>query len=83
MIMDEPTASLAARQVQGVLTHVRAAADAGHAIILVTHNYLIAHNYAQARSIADDILVLARGSVVGSFNPQRAVGRRVMNLVSQ
>jgi sugar phosphate isomerase/epimerase len=32
LILDEPTASLAARQATGVLSHVRAAADAGQAV---------------------------------------------------
>jgi simple sugar transport system ATP-binding protein len=76
LILDEPTASLAARQAQGALMHVRQAADSGQAVILITHNYL------QALSVADDVLILAHGNVVGSFLARDADVETVMTLVS-
>jgi simple sugar transport system ATP-binding protein len=77
LILDEPTASLAARQANGVLTHVRAAADAGQAVILITHNY------PQALSVADDILILAHGAVAGTFKRGEIDADDVMTLVSR
>lgn len=77
LILDEPTASLAARQANGVLDNVRAAADAGQAVILITHNY------AQALRVADDVLILAHGSVVGNHKGGEISLEDVMNLVSQ
>ena len=61
LILDEPTAALAVRQTGQVLAQVRRARDAGQAVILITHNL------QQALSVADEVMVLARGSVVGSF----------------
>jgi simple sugar transport system ATP-binding protein len=77
LILDEPTASLAARQARGVLTHVRAAADTGQAVILITHNY------QQALSVADDIVILAHGAVAGTFRRGDINAEDVMNLVSR
>jgi simple sugar transport system ATP-binding protein len=77
LILDEPTASLAARQAQGVLDHVRAAADAGQAVVLITHNYL------QALDVADDVLVLARGSVAASFEDERPTLPNLLSLVAR
>jgi simple sugar transport system ATP-binding protein len=76
LILDEPTASLAARQANGVLTHVRAAADAGQAVILITHNY------PQALAVADDIVILAHGSVAGTFTAGEIAVEDVMRLVA-
>jgi simple sugar transport system ATP-binding protein len=61
LILDEPTSALAVRQAAKVLKHVEAARDAGQAVVLITHNF------AQALSVADDIVVLDRGRVVGTF----------------
>jgi simple sugar transport system ATP-binding protein len=77
LILDEPTASLAARQATGVLTHVRSAADAGQAVILITHNY------PQALSVADDILILAHGSIAGTFRKGEVTAEDVMSLVAR
>jgi simple sugar transport system ATP-binding protein len=77
LILDEPTASLAARQANGVLSHVRSAADAGQAVILITHNY------PQALSVADDIVILAHGSIAGSFRKGEISSEDVMTLVAR
>jgi simple sugar transport system ATP-binding protein len=61
LILDEPTSALAVRQAQTVLDHIAAARDAGAAVILITHNF------RHALSVADDIVVLAQGRVIGTF----------------
>jgi simple sugar transport system ATP-binding protein len=77
LILDEPTASLAVRQTQQVLDQVRRARDAGQAVILITHNL------QQAMSVADEVVVLARGRVVGQFTSADADLERVTQLVAQ
>jgi simple sugar transport system ATP-binding protein len=61
LILDEPTSALAVRQAATVLDHIAAARDAGAAVILITHNF------RHALSVADDLVVLAQGRVVGTF----------------
>jgi simple sugar transport system ATP-binding protein len=61
LILDEPTSALAVRQAATVLDHIAAARDAGAAVILITHNF------RHALSVADDIVVLAQGRVIGMF----------------
>jgi simple sugar transport system ATP-binding protein len=61
LILDEPTSALAVRQAATVLDHIAAARDAGAAVILITHNF------RHALSVADDIVVLAQGRVIGTF----------------
>ncbi len=77
LILDEPTAALAVRQTQQVLDQVRRARDAGQAVILIMHNL------QQALSVADDIVVLARGRVIGQFSSADADLERVTKLVAQ
>ncbi len=62
LILDEPTAALAVRQTEQVLAQVRRARAAGQAVILITHNL------EQALSVADEVVVLARGRIVGAFD---------------
>lgn len=66
LILDEPTAALAVRQTQQVLDQVRRAKDAGQAVILIMHNI------QQALSVADTVVVLARGRVMGQFESAHA-----------
>ncbi len=77
LILDEPTAALAVRQTQQVLDQVRRARDAGQAVILITHNL------QQAMSVADEVVVLARGRVMGQFSSADADLERVTQLVAQ
>jgi ribose/xylose/arabinose/galactoside ABC-type transport system permease subunit/ABC-type branched-subunit amino acid transport system ATPase component len=77
LILDEPTAALAVRQTQQVLDQVRRARDAGQAVILIMHNL------QQALSVADDIVVLARGRIMGQFSSAEADLDRVTQLVAQ
>lgn len=77
LILDEPTAALAVRQTQQVLDQVRRARDAGQAVILIMHNL------QQAMTVADDIVVLAHGRVMGQFSSADADLERVTQLVAQ
>ena len=60
LILDEPTAALAVRQTSQVLDQVRRARDAGQAVIIIMHNI------QQALTVADEVVVLARGRTVAS-----------------
>jgi simple sugar transport system ATP-binding protein len=57
LILDEPTAVLAPREVEELLGWLRRFADAGNAVVLITHKL------REALAIADDVTVLRRGSV--------------------
>jgi ribose/xylose/arabinose/galactoside ABC-type transport system permease subunit/ABC-type multidrug transport system ATPase subunit len=58
VILDEPTAALGVRQTRKVLNVVRAAAEAGAAVILISHDV------DTVFAIADRVVVLRLGSVV-------------------
>ncbi|HEY7395080.1 MAG TPA: ATP-binding cassette domain-containing protein [Gemmatimonadaceae bacterium] len=58
LILDEPTAVLAPREIEELLAWLRHFADAGNAVVLITHKL------REALAIADDVTVLRRGSVV-------------------
>ncbi|MER5704075.1 ATP-binding cassette domain-containing protein [Micromonospora sp. NPDC002296] len=77
LILDEPTAALAVRQTEQVLDQVRAARDAGQAVILIMHNL------QQALSVADRVLVLARGRVMGEFDRGTADIDEITSLVAK
>src|SRR5688572_26684985 len=58
VILDEPTAVLAPMEARELLTLVRAIADAGGAVVLVTHKL------REALAVADEVTVLRRGRTV-------------------
>lgn len=58
LILDEPTAVLAPAEAVDLLRWVRAFADAGNAVMLITHKL------RDALAVADDITVLHRGRTV-------------------
>ncbi len=60
LILDEPTAVLAPREAMELLQWMRAFADAGNAVVLITHKL------RDALAIADDVTVLRRGRTVTS-----------------
>lgn len=57
LILDEPTAVLAPNEIEELLRWIRGFADAGNAVVLITHKL------REALEIADDITVLRRGRV--------------------
>jgi simple sugar transport system ATP-binding protein len=64
IILDEPTQALSLTQAREVLRFVEHARDEGSSVILITHN--VYHAY----EVADRLVILDRGAVVGEF--QRA-----------
>lgn len=64
LILDEPTAVLAPDEARELLAWVRRYADAGHAVVLITHKL------GDALAVADDVTVLRRGRVVLSAAAQ-------------
>ena len=58
LILDEPTAVLAPLEVAQLLERLRAFADAGRSVVLITHKL------REALSIADEVTVLRRGATV-------------------
>jgi simple sugar transport system ATP-binding protein len=58
LILDEPTAVLAPAESDELLRWLRGFANAGNAIVLITHKL------REALAIADDVTVLRRGRVV-------------------
>ena len=61
VILDEPTVALAVKEVQEVLEFIRHMKSEGIAVIFITHN--LHHVY----SVADRIIVLSRGEVIGDI----------------
>jgi simple sugar transport system ATP-binding protein len=58
LILDEPTAVLAPGEARALLDWLRRYADAGNAVVLITHKL------REALSVADDVTVLRRGRSV-------------------
>lgn len=58
LILDEPTAVLAPGEARTLLNWLRTYADAGNAVVLITHKL------REALSVADDVTVLRRGRIV-------------------
>ena len=61
LILDEPTSALSLKESRRVMQYVASASDAGVSVIIITHNVHSIH------SVADKVVVLTRGTVVGSF----------------
>jgi len=61
IVLDEPTAALAVSEVRKVLAFVEGVKSAGGACIYIEHNL------AHVHEVADRLVILDRGSVVGEF----------------
>jgi simple sugar transport system ATP-binding protein len=61
LILDEPTSILAPQEVETLWATLTRLRDAGFAVVLITHKL------PEARAIADRIVVLRRGRVVGDW----------------
>lgn len=66
LILDEPTAVLTPQETLDLFAVIRALTAAGTSIILITHKL------KEVLAIADRIVVLRRGKVVGETTPQHA-----------
>jgi iron complex transport system ATP-binding protein len=72
ILADEPTASLDPRYQIDVMKNLRAAADQGVLVIVVTHDLGLAARFA------DTILVLSDGRLVSQGTPAEALSEQVM-----
>ena len=61
IVLDEPTTALAVSEVRKVLAFVEGVKAAGHACIYIEHNL------AHVHEVADRLVILDRGRVVGEF----------------
>ena len=73
ILADEPTASLDPRHQIDVMKNLRATADKGVLVIVVTHDLGLAARFA------DHVLVLREGSLVSQGAPTQALSERVMD----
>ena len=71
LIMDEPTAVLAPAEAKDLLAWLRAFADNGGSVILITHKL------SEALSIADDVTVLRYGATVYSSSARETTADRL------
>ena len=69
LVLDEPTAVLAPAEAEELLLRLRAFADTGRTVVLVTHRL------REALSVADDVTVLRHGATVVS-SPSSATSER-------
>jgi iron complex transport system ATP-binding protein len=72
ILADEPTSSLDPRHQLDVMTTLRAAADKGTLVIVVTHDLGLAARYA------DRVLVLSQGRLVSQGTAREALSDQVM-----
>jgi simple sugar transport system ATP-binding protein len=64
IVLDEPTAALAVKEVRKVLDFVRGIKNSGRACIYIEHNL------AHVHEIADRLVILERGRIVSEMKPQ-------------
>ncbi len=67
LVLDEPTASLDIRHEMGILELLRAAADGGMTVLLITHGLDVVAQFA------DRMLLLSRGAVAAEGTPAEVV----------
>jgi iron complex transport system ATP-binding protein len=72
ILADEPTASLDPRHQIDIMKSLRAAADQGALVIVVTHDLSLAARFA------DSIMVLSQGRLVAQGTAAEALSEQVM-----
>jgi iron complex transport system ATP-binding protein len=72
ILADEPTASLDPRHQFDVMKSLRAAADRGTLVVVVTHDLGLAARFA------DTVLVLSKGRIVSQGTPTEALSEQIM-----
>jgi iron complex transport system ATP-binding protein len=72
ILADEPTASLDPRHQFDVMKSLRAAADRGTLVVVVTHDLGLAARFA------DTVLVLSKGRMVSQGTPTEALSEQIM-----
>src|SRR5690606_36222557 len=74
-VLDEPTASLDVRHVMEILELLRASADAGMTVLLITHGL------ETAAQFADRMLLLSRGRAAAEGTPAEVIREDVLREV--
>lgn len=72
LVLDEPTSSLTPHEVEGFSAYVRAARDAGTAIIFITHRL------EEALSLCDRLVVLRNGKIVSERQPAETTRQQLI-----
>jgi simple sugar transport system ATP-binding protein len=75
LILDEPTAVLTPQEIQDLFRVIRTLTARGTSVILITHKL------KEVLAIADRILVLRRGKVVGETTPQHATEQSLAEMM--
>ncbi len=75
LVLDEPTASLDIRHEMAILELLRASADRGMNVLLITHGVDLAARFA------DELLLLADGRVAASGSPETVLRAEVLERV--
>lgn len=75
LILDEPTSSLDIRHEMGILELLRASADGGMTVVLITHGL------DRAAEFADRMLLLSRGTVAAEGEPVDVLRENVLEAV--
>lgn len=76
VVLDEPTSPLSDSEAAGFLEHARTVADAGAAVLLVTHRL------SEVEAFADDITVLNSGAVALAGTPDTVTTERIIAAMS-
>jgi general nucleoside transport system ATP-binding protein len=75
LILDEPTAVLTPNEIDDLMQIIESFKSAGHSVIFISHKL------KEVMAIADRIVVLRRGEVVGTTTPQETDEARLASLM--
>ena len=75
LILDEPSAVLTPQEVEGLFKIMHALVEQGKSIIFITHKL------GEVLEVADQIMVIRRGKMVGSTTPAQADKRKLAEMM--
>jgi simple sugar transport system ATP-binding protein len=75
LILDEPSAVLTPQEVEGLFNIMHTLVEQGKSIIFITHKL------GEVLEVADDIMVIRRGKVVGQTKPAEADRRKLAEMM--
>ena len=75
LILDEPSAVLTPQEVEGLFNIMHTLVEQGKSIIFITHKL------GEVLEVADDIMVIRRGRVVGQTKPAEADRRKLAEMM--
>ncbi|MDD3182017.1 MAG: ATP-binding cassette domain-containing protein [Alphaproteobacteria bacterium] len=75
LLLDEPTAALAAREVQHVLDLIRQQRDLGRIVVLISHRL------NDVFAVADRIVIMKQGVVIGDVSPRSTTLAQVVEKI--